>query len=124
MDRNFDSVNIRGGVNFPTLPTTYCDELSYLEVVSKLIKLVNELIEQCNLNTEDKNKIKEEWNELITSSEDGKNVLNQLEYLINNYNLDIVTEEEIYKLFDLEKPTTTDDTNDYATNPDIDNIFK
>lgn len=123
MDRNFDSVNVRGGVNFPVLPTTYCDELSYLEVVSKLIKLVNELIEQCNLNTEDTNKIKEEWNKLITSSEDGKNVLKQLEYLIKNYNLDMATEEEIYKLFNLEKPTT-DKCNEYATIPDIDNIFK
>ena len=123
MDKIFDSINVRGGVNFPVLPTTYCDELSYLEVVSKLNEIVNELIGQCNLNTEDTNKIKEQWNELISSSEDGKNVLQQLEFIINKYNLDMSTEEDIYKLFELEKPTT-DDSNEYATNPDIDNIFK
>ena len=106
MNRYFDSVNVRGGINFPVLPTTYCDELSYLEVVSKLIELVNELIAQCNLNTEVTSKLIEEWNKLINDTEEGKNVIKQLEYLINKYNLDIATTEEIYQLFGLEKPTT------------------
>ena len=99
MYKIFESVNVRGGVNFPVLPTTYCDELSYLEVVSKLIELVNELIAQCNLNTEVTNKLIAEWNELLTATEDGKNVLKQLQYIIDKYGLDMATTEDIYKLF-------------------------
>ena len=57
MDKFFDPINIRGGVNFPALPTTYGDDLSYLETVSRLCRMVNDLIEQCNLNTEDKMKL-------------------------------------------------------------------
>ena len=85
MDKFFGSVDTRNGIHFPVLPTTYCDELSYLEVVSKLIDLVNELIEQCNLNTKDKNKLLSEWNELITSTVDGKKLYEQLKEFIEQH---------------------------------------
>ena len=110
-------------INTSVKPSYFDDGYTYTELIGMLTQKIIECINSCNLNTEDTNKIKEQWNELITSSEDGKNVLQQLEYLIKNFNLDIVTEEEIYKLFDLENPST-DDSKDYATNPDIDNIFK
>ena len=111
--------------DYDTTPMSLEDinEMTTTKALMHCEAVLKELIKVCNLNTEDTNKIKEEWNELITASEDEKNVRKQLEYLINNYNLDMATEEEIYKLFDLENPST-DDSNDYATNPDIDNIFK
>ena len=111
--------------DYDTTPMSLEDinEMTTTKALMHCEAVLNELIKVCNLNTEDTNKIKEEWNELIKSSEDGKNVLKQLEFIINNYNLDMVTEEEIYKLFDMEKPTT-DVNSEYATMPDIDNIFK
>ncbi len=94
MDKFFGSVDTRNGIHFPVLPTTYCDELSYLEVVSKLIELVNELIEQCNLNTNNKIKLQNEWrnfedkiNEKIktleTDTETGRKLLHEINEFIS-----------------------------------------
>lgn len=111
--------------DYDTTPMSLEDinEMTTTKALMHCEAVLKELIKVCNLNSEKVKEIYAQWNELIKSSENGKNVLQQLEYLINTYNLDIASEEEIYKLFDLEKPTT-DNSKEYATKPDIDNIFK
>ena len=123
MDRIFDSVNVRGGVNFPVLPTTYCDELSYLEVQSKLIKLVNELIDGCNLNTEEVSKIYGQWNEIIKDVDSSKTIIERLELLIAQGDLQESTHDDIDKMFDNSQTPTTPDGLGYASDTDIDNLF-
>ena len=123
MDKFFDSVNVRGGVNFPVLPATYCDELSYLEVVSKLIELVNELIEQCNLNSGEVSELYGQWKELIKDVDSSKTIIERLELLLTQADLQESTHDDIDKMFDNSQTPTTPQGLEYATNPDIDNIF-
>ena len=78
MDKFFDPINIRGGVNFPALPTTYGDDLSYLETVSRLCRMVNDLIEQCNLNTEDKMKLENECELYINEIQEGNKTTREI----------------------------------------------
>ena len=66
MDRIFEPI-LMNGLNYPTLPSTYGEDLSYLEVVSKLMKTVNDLIEQCNLNTKEKEEIYQKLKDIIFS---------------------------------------------------------
>lgn len=106
--------------DYDTTPMSLEDinEMTTTKALMHCEAVLKELISLCNLNTEVINKIKEEWNELIKSSEEGKNILQKLEYIINKYGLDMATTEEIYQLFGLEIPTTD------SNNTDIDNNFK
>ena len=111
--------------DYDTTPMSLEDinEMTTTKALMHAEAVLKELIKLCNLNTEVTNKLIKDWNELIKSTEEGKNILQKLENIINKYGLDMATTEEIYKLFGLEMPTT-DGSKNYATNPDIDNIFK
>ena len=125
MDKFFASMNIKGGVNFPSLPTTYGDDLSYLEVVSKLCKLVNELIEQCNLNTDDKIKLEQKCekyiNEIQLGDKTTRDILNDILQWTNEHQNVLDITEDINKLYNNIKDNKADLE---VTNARIDTITK
>ena len=98
--------------DYDTTPMSLEDinEMTTTKALMHAEAVLKELIKLCNLNTEVTNKIKEQWNKLIQSTEEGKNILQKLEHIINKYNLEVATEEEIDNLFNVENPTTGDTT--------------
>ena len=98
--------------DYDTTPMSLEDinEMTTTKALMHCEAVLKELIKLCNLNTEVTNKLIKDWNELIKSTEEGKNILQKLENIINKYGLDMATTEEIYKLFGLEMPTTDGST--------------
>ena len=118
MVKFFDPFSVKG-LNFPALPTTYGEDLSYLEQVSRLCRMVNDLIVQCNLNTKDTNDILTKWSELIKLTDNGKNLIEELTALFNDKNVGFATTQDVIDVFNAQPSASYE----LATNPDIDNIF-
>ena len=106
--------------DYDTTPMSLEDinEMTTTKALMHTEAVLKELIKLCNLNTEDTNKIKEEWDNIVSKTNDGKKVINELIELMNTAGIYECSIEDIDDIF---KNDTVD--SNIATNQDIDRLF-
>ena len=111
--------------DYDTTPMSLEDinEMTTTKALMHCEAVLTELIALCNLNTEEVKKIYAQWNELIKDVNNSKTIMEKLELLIVQADLQESSNEDIDKMFDNSQTPTTPQGLEYATNPDIDNIF-
>ena len=113
--------------DYDTTPMSLEDinEMTTTKALMHCEAVLRELIKLCNLNTEDTNKIKEDWDNIVSKTNDGKKVIDELIDLINRAGIYECSIEDIDNIFknDTENPNPPTNPN-LATNQDIDELFK
>ena len=108
--------------DYDTTPMSLEDinEMTTTKALMHAEAVLKELTKLCNLNTEDTNKIKEEWDNIVSKTNDGKKVIDELIELMNTAGIYECSTEDINNMF---KNGSENPNPNLATNQDIDNMF-
>ena len=107
--------------DYDTTPMSLEDinEMTTTKALMHCEAVLTELIALCNLNTEDTNKLIKEWNDIVSKTNDGKKVIDELIELINTAGIYECSIEDVDNMF----VNDTENSN-LATKQDIETIFK
>lgn len=105
-------------INTSVKPSYFDDGITYIELIGQLTQKVIECINSCNLSDENVNAILKEWNDIVSKTNDGKKVIDELIDLINKADIYECSIEDVDNIFinDYENPNL-------STNQDIETIF-
>ena len=108
-------------INTSVKPSYFDDGFTYMELIGMLTQKVIECINSCNLSEEKVNDILKQWNDIVSKTNDGKKVIDELIDLINRAGIYECSTQDIDNMF---TNGTVNPNPNLATNQDIDELFK